>query len=128
MRYVTLVVVISTLGCQRNVERVVTVAAPPEALDCATRAAGQLGYGPAQAPAKDGAPRLARPMFGRNGDPPQEGRPKDWHIQDYLTITAAGDSLRLVAVGTTTSGKALTPSPRTLAHVQEIVAQCARPK
>lgn len=110
-------------GCQRHVEKTVTVAAQPAALDCALRAADRNGYKPEQQPAHDGAPRLARVMFGRDGDPPVKG--KDGHLTDYLTITRTDDSLRIVAVGASLEGKALAPSPRTLAHVQEIVSQCS---
>lgn len=126
MKQLTLIVVTTMLaGCQRDVEQVLIVPATAGAVDCATRAAGLQGYTPAQNQQAADAPRLARPLFGRSGDPPHEGNARDWHIQDYLTITAAGDSLRFVAVGSTIEGKALAPSPRTLAHVQEIVTQCA---
>jgi hypothetical protein len=107
----------------RNPEVQLSVAAPPGALECAMRAAGENGY----ALASDGSERLARPLFGREGDPgPYEATdPDKAQLQDYLTITMAGDSLRFVAVGASVSGKSLRPSPRTVGHIDEIIAACA---
>jgi hypothetical protein len=117
----SLVAMLST-ACQRNPEHTIVVLAKPFAVDCAIRAAHEHGYTASHEPSAT-ANRLARPMFGRNGDPPHEGR--NGHITDYLNISEAGDSLRIIAVGSTVFGKTLAPSPRTLAHIQQIVTQCA---
>ena len=109
-------------GCQRSVEHVVPIAATPAVVECASRVAAQRGYQPSQNPAKDGQTRLVRNLFGQNGDPPQEGNAVDSSIQDYLTIRADGDRLRMEVVGATIEGKERAPSPRTLAHLEEIAA------
>jgi hypothetical protein len=117
-----LIVATMLTACQKNPQHIITVAAPPNALECVLRAADGRGYKPEQDSTHEGPRRLARPMFGREGDPSTEG--EKGHITDYLTITAVNDSLRIVAIGATFKGEELAPSPRTLQHVQGFVEQC----
>jgi hypothetical protein len=110
--------------------------APEGALGCALRTTAGLGYIPIAGGVGDGYIKVARKIEYRASDAAQEVGMRVMTLgmkgvnrteYDHLTVTGAGETLRITAIGVGENGKATDPRPMTEGHVQAIISACGLP-
>lgn len=109
---------------------------PATALSCALRTTAGLGYNPVAGGVNDGYIKFQRPVPNTGGEVAKEVgtrvmtlgmkgsvRP----VMDYLTVTGAGNTLRITTVADGDNGKPVKASAQADGHVQAIIAGCSNP-
>jgi hypothetical protein len=122
-------------GCAKG-PTVVAAPAPGNALDCALRQAVQLGYQPIQGGVADGYIKFAQGNALTVGAAARETtmrvatmgiRGSNRIVENQLTVTHAGEVLRVQVVGLDRNRKATNPTGAAVADAEGMLAACAVP-
>ena len=136
MRTTSMLLLVFAGACAGNPARSYVAPAPEGALACALRTTAGLGYSPVGGGVADGYIKLTRPARYTEGERAQEVgtrvmtlglKGSNRTVEDQLTITGAGQTLRINSVGVDEQGKPAKASAQADGHVQAIIAGCALP-
>jgi hypothetical protein len=128
--FVAVAAAVAFSACAGNPARMYSAPAPANALACALRTTAGLGYTPIAGGVNDGYIRLARKSDSNLGGAvaaamiPGRRNPAAF---DHITVTGAGETLRISAVGVDSKEKPTNPSSESDGHVQAIIAGCGTP-
>lgn len=121
---------LAVAACAGNPARSYSAPAPANALSCALRTTAGLGYTPIAGGVNDGYIKLERKsdrnLGGAVAAAMVPGRRKP-AAMDHITVTGAGETLRINAVGMTSDNKPTNPSTESDGHVQAIISSCGNP-
>lgn len=131
-RILPLVLTFALAGCGAK-GKTYTAAAPEGALDCALAESSALGYYPLAGGRSDGFIKVAREIPWTGGAVAGEVATRllsfgiagsNRVTYDHLTLTGAGGTLRILAVGVRQDGSVANPTPDGEQHAQTIMAAC----
>jgi hypothetical protein len=115
-----LMVVPMFAACGGSMVRSYAAPAPADALDCSLRTMAGLGYTPIAGGKADGYIRFARSY--------ERGMISKRTLYDHITVTSAGNQLRITAVGVDDKNKQIKATEEGLGHAQAIISGCSNPQ
>lgn len=127
-----LVLTLALVGCGAK-GKTYTAAAPEGALDCALAESSALGYYPLAGGRTDGFIKVAREIPWSGGAVAGEVATRVLSFglagsnrvtYDHLTLTGAGGTLRILAVGVRQDGSVANPTAEGEDHAQRIIGAC----
>ena len=116
----SLVVLPLLAACGGSTVRSYAAPATADALDCSLRTMAGLGYTPIAGGKADGYIRFARSY--------ETGMIRKTTMYDHITVTSAGDQLRITAVGMNQDNKQIKATSEALGHAQAIISGCSNPQ
>lgn len=115
-------------GCG-NPARSYSAPAPANSLECALRTTAALGYNPVGGGVSSGYIKLARRHEASMGAAVAARLPGVGEARrgDYITVTGAGETLRIELVGYDKNNNPVKPSSEAEGHAEAIISACGNP-